>query len=90
MISIQGSTRPFLAFLGSILSVMQGVAVEPTPFNPDIYLDTIEEGEEDEGPSSESDHDDGSGSYHGDPSGSSVASPRMTRSRTMLENAEPG
>jgi hypothetical protein len=39
--SIKDSSEPFRAFLGAILSVIEGVAVEPSAFNPDMELDTI-------------------------------------------------
>ena len=69
---------PFRALLGAILSVVKNVPVEPTGFNPNMSLDTIEE-EEDTGPLSKHDIDDGS-PYIG-PSGDVMAySPPITRS----------
>ncbi|KAI0302510.1 hypothetical protein BC826DRAFT_1089655 [Russula brevipes] len=52
-ISIEDSSEPFRAFLGAILSVIKGVPVEPSTYNPNIQLDTIEE-EQDDGPLSSS------------------------------------
>ncbi|KIK09865.1 hypothetical protein K443DRAFT_127259 [Laccaria amethystina LaAM-08-1] len=51
MISINGSSAPFRALLGAILSVTKKVPVEPTKFDPNMDLDTIDEGE-DQGPCS--------------------------------------
>ena len=42
-ISINDSSQPFRAFLGAILSVLNGVEIEPSTFNPNIQLDTITE-----------------------------------------------
>ncbi|KIL55381.1 hypothetical protein M378DRAFT_634291 [Amanita muscaria Koide BX008] len=61
MISIDGSSVPFRALLGAILSVVRKVPVEPTEFNPNMELDTIVE-ERDEGPLPGDGIDDGSAS----------------------------
>ena len=45
MSSIENSSEPFRAFLGAILSVIEGVAVQDSSSNPDMELDTIIEGE---------------------------------------------
>ena len=47
--SIEDSSEPFRAFLGAILSVIKGVAVEASAFNPDMELDTIIEDDKDPG-----------------------------------------
>jgi hypothetical protein len=61
-LSIEGSSEPFRAFLGAILSVVNGVPVSPCTFDPDGILDVIpEEQEQDAFSSSENDLDDGSG-----------------------------
>ncbi|KAI0291556.1 hypothetical protein BC826DRAFT_1022434 [Russula brevipes] len=79
-ISIEGSSEPFRAFLGAFLSVVKGVPVEPSAYNPNIQLDTIEE-EQDDGPLPEDDVDDDSGAYQGSSGrGADTGSP-MTRSR---------
>ena len=49
MISIDNSSEPFRALLGAILSIVKKVPVEPTEFNPNIELDTIVEGNIDDG-----------------------------------------
>jgi hypothetical protein len=78
-ISIQGSSEPFRAFLGAILSVVKNVPVKSS--NPNIGLDPIkEEEEQDDGPSPEDNIDDSSGEYQGS-SGSGADTPPMTRSR---------
>jgi hypothetical protein len=41
MVSIEGSSEPFRAFIGAILSVIKGVSVEPSTFDPDMELDII-------------------------------------------------
>jgi hypothetical protein len=56
IVSIENSSKPFLAFLGCVLSGKQGTAVAPSPFNLDM-LDAIKD---DKGPP-EDDIDDGSG-----------------------------
>src|ERR1700731_2519349 len=80
MISIEDSSVPFRAFLGAILSIVKGIRVAPSEFNPEMQLDTIIE-DRDEGPLPEGDIDDNSGAY---PSGSNKGisiNPPMTRSR---------
>ena len=59
MISIDGSSVPFRALLGAILSVVKKVPVEPIKFNPNMKLDTLVKGQ-DECPSPKDDIDDGS------------------------------
>ncbi|KAH9175244.1 hypothetical protein EDB89DRAFT_347330 [Lactarius sanguifluus] len=60
--SIEGSSQPFRAFLGAILSNLNGAPVQASEFHPDVALDTIPE--EGEGGSSSSSEDiDGSGEY---------------------------
>jgi hypothetical protein len=41
-ISIEESSEPFRAFLGANLSVVKGVPVESSTYNPNIKLDTID------------------------------------------------
>jgi hypothetical protein len=64
MLSIEGSSQPFQAFLGAILSVIKGVSVEASP-NSSVKLDEIEEkgGDKgkDSGPYAEDDIDNGLG-----------------------------
>ncbi|KAH9023569.1 hypothetical protein EDB83DRAFT_2527303 [Lactarius deliciosus] len=43
MFSIEGSSEPFRAFLGAILSVLEGSPVQASKFNPTMVLDTIPE-----------------------------------------------
>ncbi|KAH9017321.1 hypothetical protein EDB85DRAFT_2096490 [Lactarius pseudohatsudake] len=43
MFSIEGSSEPFRAFLGAILSVLEGTPVPASEFNPSMVLDTIPE-----------------------------------------------
>ncbi|KAH9026553.1 hypothetical protein EDB84DRAFT_1670115 [Lactarius hengduanensis] len=43
MFSIEGSSEPFRAFLGAILSVLEGTPVPACEFNPSMVLDTIPE-----------------------------------------------
>jgi hypothetical protein len=79
-ISIEDSSEPFRAFLGAILSVVKGVPVESSAYNPNIQLDTIGE-EQGDGPLPESDIDGGKGEYQGSSGrGADTGSP-MTRSR---------
>ena len=77
-ISIEESSEPFRAFLGAILSVVKGVRVEPSAYNPNITLDTMKEGQDD-GPLHEHNIDDGS-EYQGR-SGRGANTPPKTRSR---------
>jgi hypothetical protein len=78
-ISIEESSEPFRAFLGATLSVVKGVPVESSTYNPNIKLDTIEEeGEQDDGPLPESDIDDSSGEYQPS-SGTEADTPPKTR-----------
>ncbi|KAI0294177.1 hypothetical protein BC826DRAFT_1012766 [Russula brevipes] len=79
-ISIDDSSEPFRAFLGAILSVVKGVAVEPSAYNPNIQLDTIEENQ-DKGPLPEDDIDDRSGEYQDSSGRGADASFPITRSR---------
>ena len=48
MTSIKDSSEPFRAFLGAILSVIKGVTVEPSAFDPKMGLDTIEDDDDDD------------------------------------------
>jgi hypothetical protein len=41
LISIEDSSEPFRAFLGAILSIVEDVPVERSPFNPNMQLDVI-------------------------------------------------
>jgi hypothetical protein len=90
MISVENSSVPFRAFLGALLSVIEGVDVQPSESIPDQQLDPIEE-ETDDGPSPEDDIDDGSGAYPGS-AGALSANPPMTRSRARANrgNTESG
>jgi hypothetical protein len=69
MISIEGSSAPFRAFFGAILSEIDDVSVEPSTFDPNMELDIISEKveveNEDKGPLPEGDINDGSGPYKG-------------------------
>jgi hypothetical protein len=87
MISIKDSSEPFRAFLGSILSIIEGEPVEPSQFDPSMQLDTIME-DTDDGPLPEDDIDDGSGVYVG--SSSTSNPPMMTCSQAAHENINPG
>ena len=79
MISIDGSSVPFRALLGAILSVIKKVPVEPTEFNPNMKLDTLVK-EQDERPSAKDDIDDGS--PYSASSGEEIANdPPNTRAR---------
>ncbi|KAM6493291.1 hypothetical protein JOM56_011425 [Amanita muscaria] len=84
-ISIKNSSEPVRAFLGAILSVVQGVPVELSTYSSDMKLDTIEE-EEDESPLTDS------GTYRGSLSGRATTSNSATRSRAHdeQENTESG
>ncbi|KAH9065337.1 hypothetical protein EDB87DRAFT_1672682 [Lactarius vividus] len=62
--SIKGSSEPFRAFLGAILSVLKSAPVQASGFNPDTVPDIIPE-EGDGRPSPEDDIDHGSGEYRG-------------------------
>ena len=84
-ITIEDSSEPFRAFLGAILSVVEGVSVERSVFRENMILDVIEEEEEDDGPLPEDDIDDRSGSYQGS-SGGSTTSPPATRRRARDEH----
>ncbi len=78
MITMENSSVPFRAFLGAILSVVKGKAVEASVFNREMELDTINEEEEEESPSTP-DADDGSGKYKG-PGKEPIGSGPATRS----------
>jgi len=90
MISIENSSVPFRALLGAILSVAKKVPVEPTEFNPNMELVTIDE-EEDGGPLPEDVTDDGS-TYSACSGEEIVNDPLNTRSRyrTGQRKAESG
>ncbi|KAH9014661.1 hypothetical protein EDB85DRAFT_2097786 [Lactarius pseudohatsudake] len=80
MFNIEGSSQPFRAFLGAILSVLEGTPVQACKFNPPLVLDTIpEEGEG--GTPSEDDNDDASGEYRGSSTTNISSKLPMTRSR---------
>ncbi|KAN0102364.1 hypothetical protein V8E52_012018 [Russula decolorans] len=89
-ISIQDSSEPFRAFLGAILSVLNGAYIEPSIFNPDIQLNSTIIEDTDEGHLPEDDIEEHSGAYPGRPSkGSGTESP-MTRyrARAAHDNAK--
>jgi hypothetical protein len=84
MISIEGSSEPFRAFFGAILSVIKGVPVSPSTRDPEMKLDTIiEDQDQDTGPLRENDLDDGSGAYRGN---SSKGTGTKTRTSSRLAN----
>ena len=87
LISIEGSSEPFRAFLGAILSVIESVPVEPSVYSPDMELDIITE-EHDDGPLPEHDIDDGSGDYQGDSNPSVSTGKRLTRSHYRTEDVD--
>ncbi|KAH9057411.1 hypothetical protein EDB87DRAFT_1823633 [Lactarius vividus] len=80
MFNIEGSSQPFRAFLGAILSVLKGTPVQASKFNPPLVLDTISE-EGGGGSSSEDDNDDASGEYRGSSTTNISSKLPMTRSR---------
>jgi hypothetical protein len=60
-LEIKDSSRPFLAYLGALLSVIRNVPVQPTIFPTNIGLDDLDEDDEDEeDPVSDSENDSGS------------------------------
>ena len=75
--TMEDSSVPFRAFLGAILTVVKGGAVEASVFDDPQTLDTIEEGAPGEEGSSSSNSDGGndSGEYRG-PSGEGSVSRR--------------
>ena len=85
-ITIEDSSEPFRAFLGAILSVIEGAPVERSAYSSDMELDIIEE-EEDDGPLPEDDIDDDSGAYRGSSGRRATTSRPATRSRGN-ENTE--
>ncbi|KAH9066452.1 hypothetical protein EDB87DRAFT_1554143, partial [Lactarius vividus] len=62
--SIENNSQPFRAFLGAILSTLNGVPVRPSVYNSRMRLDRIPEDRED-GPLPEDDIDDSLGAYGG-------------------------
>jgi hypothetical protein len=83
MISIEGSTILFRAFLGAILSEIKEVRVDPSTFDPHMELDTIAEQQDgDPGPLCEDDITDGSGPYRGSSSKGTATESPLTRRRT--------
>ncbi|KAH9004927.1 hypothetical protein EDB86DRAFT_2796383 [Lactarius hatsudake] len=82
--SIEDSSEPFRALLGAILSVLKGVPVQASEFNPAMVPDTIPTiPEKEEGGSSPEDNaDDGSGEYRGSSTKNISSEPPATRSRT--------
>jgi hypothetical protein len=90
MTSIESSSEPFRAFLGAILSVIQGVAVEKSPFNPDMELDIIKEDKDkDLSILPKNNTDDALGAYPGHSSSSTGTTQEscMTRRRARDEAA---
>jgi hypothetical protein len=87
MITMNDSSVPFRAFLGAILSVVEGEDVEASTFDDDQTLDTIDE----EGPSDpsgsnhDSDSNNGSGGYGDRPSKGKVGHRPVIRSMTRSE-----
>ena len=73
--SIEDSSELFRAFLGATLSVIKGVPVEPSSFNPDMELDSIIGEDEDRGPLPEGDC---SGVYPGSSSKGTATDPLTT------------
>jgi hypothetical protein len=82
------SSVPFRAFLGAILSVVEGEDVEASTFDDDQTLDTIveEEGPSDpSGSNHNSDSNNGSGGYEDRPSKGKVGHRSVPRSMTRSE-----
>jgi hypothetical protein len=73
--SIENSSELFRAFLGAILSVIEGVAIEPSAFNPDMELDIIIEEDDDPSILPEDDIGDSSGAYPGSSSTGTATGP---------------
>ncbi|KAM6493292.1 hypothetical protein JOM56_011426 [Amanita muscaria] len=83
-ISIEDSSEPFRAFLGAILSVVQGVPVEHSTYSPDMKLDT-----EEESPLTKDDIDDDSGTYQGSLYGTTTSYPNTwSHAHDEQENTE--
>ena len=80
LLTMEGSSVPFRAFLGAILSVVKGVAVGASVFDRNQPLNTIDEEEVEEESSSTSDADDGSGEYRARP-GQGPVGPGLTTCR---------
>jgi hypothetical protein len=59
--SIEGSSEPFRAFIGAMLSVIKGVPVEPSSFDPGMEVDSVIEEDEERGSLPEHDLGDSSG-----------------------------
>ena len=74
---MENSSVPFRAFLGAILSVVKGEAVEVSVFNRDMELNTFEE--EEESPLTPN-ADNGSGEYKGHPGKEPIGSGPATHS----------
>ena len=89
--SIENSSEPFRAFLGAILSVIKGVAVAPSTFDPYMELDTVIEDDEDSGVLPEC-IDDSSGAYPGSSNTGTATDPPLTRGRkrARVEGTESG
>ncbi|KAH9065341.1 hypothetical protein EDB87DRAFT_1574511 [Lactarius vividus] len=77
--SIEGSSEPFRAFLGAILSVLKGAPVQASEFNLAMVLDIILEG--DGGSSPEDGIDNHSGEYRGSSATNIPSNVPMTHSR---------
>ena len=94
MISIKDSSQPFRSFLGAILSVTEGVSVDPSTFDPDMELDTIIEEDEDPSSPPEDDVSDGTGGYQGSSSQAATTERPLTRAtkraRYIYEDNESG
>ena len=87
-ISIKDSSEPFRAFLGTILSVLEGAHIEPSTFNPNMQLDIIIEDRE--GLLPEDNVGDCPGAHPGSSSKGGASESPTTRSRPRHDNAEPG
>ena len=90
-ISIEDSSEPFRAFLGSILSVVRDFPVAGSTYSPDMQLDTIEEDDDHDDHSQEDDDDDNSRLYRHSLGGVAAASRPTSRSQTLhgRQNTEP-
>ncbi|KAH9005142.1 hypothetical protein EDB86DRAFT_3037426 [Lactarius hatsudake] len=83
--SIEGSSEPFRAFMGAILSVLNGAPVQASKFHPPVALDTVPE--EGEGGSSFSPEDiDGSGEYWGRSTANISSTRPITHSRAAISH----
>ena len=88
LITMEDSSVPFRAFIGAVLSVVEGGVVEASMFDDSQTLDTIEEeapGEEGF-PSPGSDGDDGSREYRGPSGDRSTGRRPATRAHPIPDN----